>query len=422
MFDDDDDGGSFFDEDGGDDEGGYYDDDDVDEEESGDGEDLADDDSGGEGYDGEGNVENLVDDDVYASADDYPNAADEDFWVDEGDWSVADYEQSAENIFGDHPYYGDDLSSRLEAAGYEKYDDPAFDQVFDSIAPGTSETVELFERNGRLSAFGFVPMSVLEALLLRYPGLDFSGLRTTTPFLGEKVPPRPLPPELAKVQEADAVDLRKYCSPVGDQRQTSRCSAFAWTHAQEMSHKIVHNDSTRLSPNYTMLGIQEMQGDARDFRYAFKGGEGSIGGPDPGNVLRERGTCRQDFWPDDIPNPVVDERHLEQDASKRRLPALPYPIALEDVRKVLTAGMPVHLAMNTGEQFANIGRDGIVHVSEDPWGDHGRHAMLITGYTGNYFIVKNSWGTGWGDNGYCYIPRKVLAESDAEFVAVLIGK
>jgi C1A family cysteine protease len=48
--------------------------------------------------------------------------------------------------------------------------------------------------------------------------------------------------------------------------------------------------------------------------------------------------------------------------------------------------------------------------------------MLITGYTGNYFIVKNSWGTNWGDNGYCYIPRKVLAESDADFVAVLIGR
>jgi hypothetical protein len=366
--------------------------------------------------------DNLVDDDVYASADEFPDAADEDFWVDEGDWSVADYEQSAENLFGSHEYFGDTLETQLAQQGYSAYRDPGFDRVFESIAPGTSQTVQLFERNGALNAFGFVPMAVLEALLLRYPGMDLSGLRTTVPFLGERVAPRPLPRELASVQEADNVDLRKYCSPVGDQRQTSRCSAFAWTHAQEMTQRIVRNDSTRLSANYTMLGIQEMQGDARDFRYAYKGGEGSIGGPEPGEVLRERGTCRHDLWPDDMPQPVVDPRQLERDAAERRLPGLPYPIALDDVRKVLTAGMPVHLAMNTGERFANMGRDGIVHAAEGPWGDHGRHAMLLTGYTGNYFIVKNSWGADWGDRGYCYIPRKVLQESEADFVAVLVGR
>lgn len=421
MFDDEDDDSSFFDDEGDEEEESddFVEEGDEDEESYDEDEEDVESDGGG---DDDGDIENLVDDDVYATADDYPDAAEEDFWVDEGDWSVADYEQSAENLFGSHEYFGDTLASQLADQGYSLYKDPAFDRVFESIAPGTSETLHLFERNGQLNAFGFVPLAVLEALLLRYPGFDFSGLRTVVPDLGGRVEPRPLPPELAKLQEADAVDLRKYCSPVGDQRQTSRCSAFAWTHAQEMSQRIVQNDSTRLSPNYTMLGIQEMQGDARDFRYAYKGGEGSIGGPDPGNVLRERGTCRQDFWPDDSPNPVVDERHLDQDAAQRRLPALPYPIAIDDVRKVLTAGMPVHLAMNTGRQFSEIGRDGVVHVSEDPWGDHGRHAMLITGYTGNYFIVKNSWGTNWGDNGYCYIPRRVLQESDAEFVAVLIGK
>jgi C1A family cysteine protease len=32
----------------------------------------------------------------------------------------------------------------------------------------------------------------------------------------------------------------------------------------------------------------------------------------------------------------------------------------------------------------------------------GGHAVAIVGYTPTTFIVRNSWGTGWGDNGYAY--------------------
>jgi C1A family cysteine protease len=32
----------------------------------------------------------------------------------------------------------------------------------------------------------------------------------------------------------------------------------------------------------------------------------------------------------------------------------------------------------------------------------GGHAVALVGYTGNRFIVRNSWGTGWGDKGFGY--------------------
>jgi len=96
------------------------------------------------------------------------------------------------------------------------------------------------------------------------------------------------------------------------------------------------------------------------------------------------------------------------------------PIAIDDVKKVLSAGSVVHVSMNTGEVFSDVGRDGVFNAAEAPWGRHGRHAMLIVGYTGNFFILKNSWGTDWGDQGYCYVPKNVLAASDPEFIAVLL--
>ncbi len=30
------------------------------------------------------------------------------------------------------------------------------------------------------------------------------------------------------------------------------------------------------------------------------------------------------------------------------------------------------------------------------------HAVSLVGYSKNYFIVRNSWGTKWGDNGFAY--------------------
>ncbi len=141
--------------------------------------------------------------------------------------------------------------------------------------------------------------------MARYTGIDWNNLEVAVPQKGESVPPQPLPPAFANIAEQDAVDLRKYSTPIGDQGQTGRCSAFAWTHAAEMSRNILNEESPRLSPNFTMLEFQRMQGDARDYQYAYQGGDGTVSGPDPGQVLVQYGTCRQELWPDDGSDPYT---------------------------------------------------------------------------------------------------------------------
>jgi hypothetical protein len=48
----------------------------------------------------------------------------------------------------------------------------------------------------------------------------------------------------------------------------------------------------------------------------------------------------------------------------------------------------------------------------------GAHCMLAVGYIKNYnnqeyLIVQNSWGTNWGDRGYCYIPLSYIMSNDS---------
>jgi C1A family cysteine protease len=50
----------------------------------------------------------------------------------------------------------------------------------------------------------------------------------------------------------------------------------------------------------------------------------------------------------------------------------------------------------------------------------GYHCLTCVGYTSKdiddgLFIVKNSWGRGWGNKGFCLIPAKMLIDNSNAF-------
>tara|TARA_B100000424_G_C22901570_1_gene479465 strand:- start:35 stop:817 length:783 start_codon:yes stop_codon:yes gene_type:complete len=47
------------------------------------------------------------------------------------------------------------------------------------------------------------------------------------------------------------------------------------------------------------------------------------------------------------------------------------------------------------------------------------HAVAIVGFTPTSWIIKNSWGSYWGDKGYFYLPRNVNACGLAEYVSYI---
>ena len=50
----------------------------------------------------------------------------------------------------------------------------------------------------------------------------------------------------------------------------------------------------------------------------------------------------------------------------------------------------------------------------------GGHAVALVGYTGTGFIVRNSWGTTWGDAGYAYATNAYAAKAFTEAYGIAI--
>ncbi|CAF1691420.1 unnamed protein product, partial [Adineta ricciae] len=81
----------------------------------------------------------------------------------------------------------------------------------------------------------------------------------------------------------------------------------------------------------------------------------------------------------------------------------------------LAQGFPIVVSINVFSSFDKAAERGIVPMPrsfEDRQALHGRHAVLIVGYSNSSqaFIVRNSWGENWGDQGYCYIPYDYIAD------------
>jgi hypothetical protein len=54
----------------------------------------------------------------------------------------------------------------------------------------------------------------------------------------------------------------------------------------------------------------------------------------------------------------------------------------------------------------------------NPASTRGGHAVALVGYTADRFIVRNSWGTGWGDKGFAYASLAYAQEAFTEAYGV----
>ena len=199
----------------------------------------------------------------------------------------------------------------------------------------------------------------------------------------------------------ESVDLREWDTIIESQGDLGSCAANAITNAYELC-------VNRLYPEYfTHL--------SRLFVYYNTRLEYGIIEEDEGIYLRDGlkslskfGVCSENLWPYDIEK--FDDKPTDEcyrDAKKRIIPKYQKLISIYYITEVLNNNKPVVFGMEIYEGFMDLNeRISTVYLPSRKEKSLGGHAMCMVGYDLNkrLFLAKNSFGTSWGDNGYCWIP------------------
>jgi len=87
---------------------------------------------------------------------------------------------------------------------------------------------------------------------------------------------------------------------------------------------------------------------------------------------------------------------------------------LNELKEALAFSNPVVFGLMLYESFNDVSENGVVKTPDaEAENFEGGHAMCAVGYDNKmkHVIVRNSWGSSWGDNGYCYIGYDYMGDS-----------
>jgi C1A family cysteine protease len=199
------------------------------------------------------------------------------------------------------------------------------------------------------------------------------------------------------------VDLRSYCSPIEDQGQLGSCTGNAVAGLVEyLDRKSGKNlDVSRLFIYYeerVLIGTVNQDSGAY-IRDGIK-------------VVNQKGAPLENLWPYNINRYTTRPNTAAYtDAAKRKAGSYEKCLNFTAVKNALARNFPVVVGFDVYDSFYNITSSGLMpypNVNREQL--LGGHAVALVGYNDNTnrFIARNSWGTGWGDRGYFYMPYQVI--------------
>lgn len=202
-------------------------------------------------------------------------------------------------------------------------------------------------------------------------------------------------------QVATSIDLREYDTRIENQSTLGSCTAMAISTGYEVMTNILYPEkavevSSLFLYYHSRLFSDTLETDSGSY---IRDGLKSI---------KNFGVCSEVLWPYDIdkydqqPTPLC---YL--DATKRRISSYSTLYTNDEIKEVLSSKRPVVLATEIFYDFLYVTKDN-PRVKMPSAYDYsmGQHAVLIMGYddSKSEFLIKNSHGSYWGDNGYAWIP------------------
>lgn len=199
----------------------------------------------------------------------------------------------------------------------------------------------------------------------------------------------------------EKVDLREWDSLVENQEQLGSCVGHALTSGYELITKKKYPDKfvelSRLFVYYNARFLEDTQ--TEDTGASIK---------DALKSVNHVGVCEEKYWPyildmfDDKPSVAA-----YRDAITRTITEYHKLNTLNDALDSVNDGKPIVIGASIFSSFMDL--DNVNHIIPIPNSrekNEGGHAMLIVGYDlpNNMFLIKNSFGTEWGMNGYAWMP------------------
>jgi C1A family cysteine protease len=211
-----------------------------------------------------------------------------------------------------------------------------------------------------------------------------------------------------------SVDLRKAWWAINDQEDTGSCVGWATADGVVRYHMVKAGRLARnqlLSSRFVWMASKETdEFTARADTFLEGAGTSLKAAMD---VVRKFGTVKDTLLPFHINTKmhVGSENAFYAEAAQRKIAAyFNLQRNLAQWRSWLANNGPILAALSVDQTWQNATATGGNIDVFMPNTVRGGHAIAIVGYLASgRFIVRNSWGTGWGDKGFGYVTPAYIA-------------